>query len=99
MQAVRGILSWKTNTLDTDHTPNKAGEAWRHLYHSEWRSDQVFSPAHPTEAAFRGFKGGYKVRVKRQEQVLAELEFQLEDDKTFDCISDPILETIDCQER
>ena len=99
MQAVRGILSWKTNTLDTDDTPNKAGEAWRQLYHSEWRSDQVITPDLDTEAAFRGFHGGYNVRIKRLERVLADLEFQLAEDKIFDCISDPILETIDCQEQ
>ena len=95
--AVAGILSWRTNTLEADNTPNKAGQAYINLYHQEWRSDQVLRPAQSNTAAFRGFRGGYEVRIKRGDQVLAEMEFTLEGDRTFDCVADIILETIICQ--
>ena len=96
-QAVAGILSWKTNTLETDNTPNKAGQAYINLYHHQWRSDQVLGPTQSNSAGFRGFHGGYTVRIKRGDQVLADLEFTLEGDRTFDCVADLILETIICQ--
>ena len=96
-QAVAGILSWKTNTLDTENSPNKAGQAYINLYHQEWRSDLVLRPTLSDTVAFRGFQGQYEVRIKRDDLVLARLEFTLEGDRSFDCVADIILDTIICQ--
>ena len=96
-QAVAGILSWKTNTLDTENSPNKAGQAYINLYHQEWRSDLVVRPTLSDTVAFRGFQGQYEVRIKRDDLVLARLEFTLEGDRSFDCVADIILDTIICQ--
>ena len=87
------------DTLDQENVPNKAGEAWVQLYHSEWRSNLVIRPTQKTTAAFRGFRGGYTARIKRGEQVFGELDFQLDGDKTIDCFEDFFLETIECQKR
>ena len=95
--AVEGILSWRTNTLEADNTPNKAGQAYINLYHQEWRSDQVLRPTQSDSAVFRGFRGGHEMRIKRGDQVLAKMEFTLDGDRTFDCVADIILETIICQ--
>ena len=96
-QAVAGILSWKTNILDTENSPNKAGQAYINLYHQEWRSDLVVRPTLSDTVAFRGFQGQYEVRIKRDDLVLARLEFTLEGDRSFDCVADIILDTIICQ--
>ena len=96
-QAVAGILSWKTNTLSSDNTPNKAGQAYINLYHQEWRSDLVLRPTQTDTAAFRGFRGGYMVRIKRGDQLMAQIQFYLEEDISFECVADPVLETIICQ--
>ena len=68
--------------------PNKAGEAYMKLYHEEWRSSQIFVPKDPSIVAFRGFKGDYTVKIKQNQQELSEIRFKLEDDITFDCVSD-----------
>ena len=96
-EAVAGILSWRTDTLDTENCPNKAGQAYINLYHQEWRSDLVLRPAQSNTAAFRGFHGQYEVRIKRGDLVLASLDFTLQADTSFDCVADLLLETIICQ--
>ena len=68
--------------------PNKAGEAYMKLYHEEWRSSHIFVPTDPSTVTFRGFKGDYTVKIKQNQQELSVIQFKLEDDITFDCVSD-----------
>ena len=74
--------------MKEDNLPNKAGQAYIKLYQEEWRSSQVLLPTDPTTLAFRGFKGDYTVKIKQKEQELSEIQFKLEDDVSFDCVSD-----------
>ena len=74
--------------MKEDNTPNKAGEAYIKLYHDEWRSSQSVLPTDPSKAEFRGFRGEYEVKIIRGDQELSEIRFKLEDDISFECISD-----------
>ena len=87
-KAIHGILSWRTNTLNDDNTPNKAGQAYIKLYQEEWRSSQTLIPTDNSNVEFRGFLGDYNVKIKKGNQELAEVQFRLDDDISFDCISD-----------
>ena len=85
---MEGIVSWKTNTLTADLTPNKAGLAYINLYHEEWRSSQLLVPDQQTEAAFRGFRGDYSINIKKNGEVLTAIEFPLDGDVSFECVSE-----------
>ena len=81
------ILSWRTNTLNEDNTPNKAGEAYVKLYQEEWRSSLTLTPIN-NRVEFRGFCGDYNVKIIKGDQQLTEIQFRLEDDISVDCIAD-----------
>ena len=89
-------MSWRTNTLDADNTPNKAGEAYVTLYQEEWRSSQTLIPTDNSRVEFRGFLGDYNVKIKRNNQELAEVQFRLDDDISFQCFSD-LLDQVFCE--
>ena len=89
-------MSWRTNTLNDAHSPNKAGQAYVKLYQEEWRSSQTLIPTDSSRVEFRGFLGDYIVKIKRGNQELAEVQFRLDDDISFDCISD-LLDQVFCE--
>ena len=97
LEAVEGIVAWRTNTLASDMTPNKAGLAYINLYHQHWRSSQSLVPDQTTEASFRGFRGDYSIRIKKDGEVLARIEFPLDGDVTFDCVSQ--LNSLNCDRK
>ena len=87
-------------TWDDDaNMPNKAGEAYMTLYNEEWRSTQTIQPTLEDVDAgvrFRGFLGDYNIQIKRDNKVLGSLQFNLDQDTTFDCIQDVILDILEC---
>ena len=87
-QAVNGIIMWRLNVLDelTD-VPNKAGEAYKRLYHQEWRSSQVIQ-ATAEGNTFRGFLGDYSIKILQGSVVLGEMEFTLDTDLEITCAGD-----------
>ena len=96
LQAVEGILSWRTNTLSADQTPNKAGLAYINLYHHQWRSSQVLT-LDQTGTSFRGFRGDYSVIIKKNGQVLNKIEFTLDDNISFKCVNE--INSLKCSQQ
>ena len=87
MKAIEGIVSWRTNTLDDDQNPNKAGEAYIKLYQEEWRTSQELAVSQSTAAAsFSGFRGDYTVRIMRDGTEIKNLRFTLEENISFKCV-------------
>ena len=88
MKAVEGIVSWRTNTLDGDNNPNKAGEAYIKLYQEEWRTSQelAVSPSTAATASFSGFRGDYTVRIMTDGSEIKNLKFTLEENISFKCV-------------
>ena len=80
-------------------SPNKAGEAYIKLYHEEWRSSQNIQPEDSDFVEFRGFLGDYSILINRNDQILADLQFNLEQDITFDCVFDPIIDKLNCFDK
>ena len=89
LKAVEGIVGWRTNTLDVDNNPNKAGQAYIQLYQQEWRSSQDLAVSQSAAAAsFSGFRGDYTVRVIGQDDVeINSIKFTLDEDISFKCVN------------
>ena len=81
---------WSLNILDeSTDLPNKAGDRYRELYHSFWRSkwDLIINQdGQQAGAKVRGFKGDYNMKISRHpEGILSEINFTLEDDLEIYC--------------
>ena len=76
--------------------PNKAGEAYKKLYHQDWNSSQTLQPAQSSSTEFRAFMGDYNIKIKRNSEVLHEIQFNLDQDKMIDCVNDPVLNSLVC---
>ena len=86
------MTTWDEETS----SPNKAGEAYINLYNEEWRSSQNLLPDSSGFVDFRGFLGDYNILIRKNDQILSDLQFSLDQDITFDCIYDPIINQINC---
>ena len=79
-----------SSLVNSDMTPNKAGEAYPRLYHQEWKSSQTIKPTTTTESAadfsFRGFKGKYDCKLVQHGQTIYFGEYELLDDAELMCI-------------
>jgi len=64
------------------------------LYHQEWRTRLSLTPQTYSSAEVRAFQGDYRVTVKKDQQTLAELDFSLDGDTSFDCVF--LLGSLDC---
>ena len=81
---------------DDTKRPNKAGEAYLRLYNEEWRSTGSLSPGQDT-ASVRGFLGDYRIRILREDHVLADFQTSLGgEDLAIDCIHDIVMDQMDC---
>ena len=98
LKAVEGIVGWRTNTLDVDNNPNKAGQAYIQLYQEEWRTSQELAVSPSTAAAsFSGFRGDYTVRIMRDGTEMKDIKFTLEENISFKCVLNG-LASINCSE-
>ena len=97
LKAVEGIVSWKTNTLDGDNKPNKAGQAYIKLYQEDWRSTQELVPSQSAAASFSGFRGDYTVRIKKDGVVLSNIQFTLRENMSFKCVNNS--NSLNCSEN
>ena len=97
MKAVEGIVSWRTNTLDGDNKPNKAGETYIKLYQEEWRSSQELAVSQSAAASFSGFRGDYTVRIMKDNSVVNEIRFTLDENISFECING--LDSLNCTKK
>ena len=89
LKAVEGIVSWRTNTLDDDNNPNKAGETYIKLYQEEWRSSQVLAVSQSAAASFSGFRGDYTIRIIGQDDMeINNIKFTLDENISFKCVND-----------
>ena len=85
---------WNMNILDEEtDLPNKAGETYQRLYNEEWRSSQLLEEL-SEENSFRGFMGQYKMKLLHGSEVLAEVDFSLENDIEIVCQGS--YQSIDC---
>ena len=82
---------------DETKSPNKAGQAYLKLYNEEWRSTGSLSPGQEDTAWLRGFLGDYRIRILRDDHVLADFQTSLEDDIELDCIHEILIDQIDCK--
>lgn len=97
MKAVEGIVSWRTNTLDGENKPNKAGEAYIKLYQEEWRTSQELAVSPSTTASFSGFRGDYTVRIMKDGSVAKEIKFTLDGNISIRCVKDGLdLDSLNC---
>ena len=90
-------MSWRTNTLDDDDNPNKAGEAYIKLYQEEWRTSQELAVAVSQSApvSFSGFRGDYTVRISGQDGTeINNIKFTLDENISFKCVND--LASLNC---
>ena len=81
---------------DDTKSPNKAGQAYLRLYNEEWRSTGGLSPAAEDTTSLRGFLGDYRIRILRDDHVLADFQTSLEDNMEIDCIHEVLADQIDC---
>ena len=87
---------WSLNILDeSTDLPNKAGDKYQQLYHTDWRSN-VNLKVIPDggQQQFRGFKGDYNMKIVNSEGILSEIKFTLEDDLEIYC--DGVTNTVVC---
>ena len=79
---------WSLNILDeSTDLPNKAGDMYKQLYHTDWRSNTNLKVI-PEGQQFRGFKGDYNMKLVNSEGILTEIKFTLEDDLEIYCDGD-----------
>ena len=97
LQPVHGILAWRMTTWDDDtKSPNKAGQAYLRLYNEEWRSTGSLSPGAEDTASLRGFLGDYRIRILRDDHVLADFQTTVKENVEIDCIHELLADKIDC---
>jgi len=93
LQPIQGIMMWGFqkefgSLVDENSVPNLAGEAYRRLYHDEWRTNLVLDGS-GDEFNFRGFRGDYAMSILNGEGVLVDnFEFSVTEDTNVVCIND-----------
>ena len=66
------------------------------LYNEDWRTSMTIRPTEAGVATFRGFMGGYRLKIKTNGVEVQDLEIYLDRDTVINCDYDDQLNKFTC---